>query len=186
MKVIKWYPCFLLLIILVVCSGCNNAKPITVIWPKYLVNMMGYSAEQQVELFQESNKDDKYASDVYANDDGSITFKMNKEQLKNSENKFTDNLTTNIEIAKEYGIIVTISDNKEVIYRCSSEIEVSDFIKVYVATVSTVITLKMISGEDSDDWNLQIKVIDENTGRIIKEGTIPEEEIRILPEDWEE
>ena len=28
----------------------------------------------------------------------------------------------------------------------------------------------MMSGEEPDNWNLQIKIVDENTGKIIKEG----------------
>jgi len=44
----------------------------------------------------------------------------------------------------------------------------------------------MFSGEDPKEWNLKIKFTDRDTDRTVKEVTIPDEELLISPEDWEE
>jgi len=190
MKFGKRLICLLLSIAMIVCMGCSDvnsdSEAITIIWPSYLVNMMGYTAEQQVELIAESNENNQFANSIYANEDGSITFEMNEKQLQRNLDKFNDNLKENIETAKQSGIKVEVGDHYQAItFEFTNEV-LNMFTTFYVTTASNVIALQMMSGEEPDNWNLQIKIVDENTGKIIKEGTIPEEEIRILPDDWEE
>jgi len=148
--------------------------------------MGGYTAKEQAEMFKESNTNSIYANSIYANEDGSITFEMNEKQLQRNLDKFNDNLKENIETAKQSGIKVEVGDHYQAItFEFTNEV-LNMFTTFYVTTASNVIALQMMSGEEPDNWNLQIKIVDENTGKIIKEGTIPEEEIRILPDDWEE
>jgi len=59
-------------------------------------------------------------------------------------------------------------------------------ISVYALTASSIIALRMFQGENPEDWHLVVRVIDTDTGRQIKEGTLPDEEWRLKPEDWEE
>jgi len=176
---------------MIVVSGCanenGNSETVTVIWPTYLVNMAGYTAEQQVELIKEGNSEKQYTNTVYANEDGSITFKMNKKQLDNNKEKFRANIEENIETAKGYEIESNISgDYKELTFRLSRTVAIDDFINVYALTAINIIALQMFQREDPEDWHLVVRVIDADTGRQIKEGTLPDEEWSLKPEDWEE
>jgi len=191
MKFGKHLVCLLLSIVMIAVNGCanrnSNSETTTIIWPKYLINMMGYTAEQQVELFQEGNEDNKYADSVYANEEGTITFEMNGEQLQNCKEKFKNNVKKNIETARKYEIEVDISDDyKEVIFKYSKTVLMDDFLSIYALVVSSVVALRMFQGESPEDWHLKIKIINKDTDKIIKEGVAPDEEIRISPEDWKE
>jgi len=149
--------------------------------------MMGYTAEQQVELIAESNEEKQYANIVYANEDGSITFEMNEKQLDNNRKKFMDHIEKSIETAKENKIELKVSDDyKELTFTFSKTVVIGVFISLYSLTASSIIALRMFQGEDPEDWHLVVRVIDADTGRQIKEGTLPDEEWSLNPEDWEE
>ena len=159
----------------------------TIIWPAYLINLGGYTAKEQVELIKKSNIDNLYANNVYENEDGSITFDMNTEQLKNSKERFIANMEETIETAKKYGIIVHVNDNySEITFSLSRGGEAYNSLSVVTLITADVIALQMFSGEDPKDWNLKIKFTDRDTDRTVKEVTIPDEELLISPEDWEE
>ena len=191
MKFGKRLICLLLSIAMIVYVGCTDVNSdsgaITIIWPSYLINMMGYTAEQQVELIAESNEEKQYANSIYANEDGSITFEMNEKQLDNNRKKFMDHIEKSIETAKKNKIELKVSDDyKELTFTFSKTVVIGDFISLYSLTASSIIALRMFQGEDPEDWHLVVRVIDADTGRQIKEGTLPDEEWSLKPEDWEE
>ena len=70
-----------------VCNSCTNSEARVIIWPAYVVNMGGYTAKEQAEMFKESN-----TNSIYANDDGSITFEMNEKQLQSIKERFITNM----------------------------------------------------------------------------------------------
>ena len=49
---------------------------------------------------------------------------------------------------------------------------------------SSAAVLQMFLGGDPNDWHLKIKIINADTNTIVEEGSTPDEEIRISPEDW--
>ena len=152
-----------------------------------MVNMGGYTAEEQVELLKESNTNSIYANSIYANDDGSITFEMNEKQLQNIKERFITNMEETIKEAKENEIIVDVSDDyKTAVFEFSGKVNINNFMATYALTISTAVVLQMFLGEDPNDWHLKIKIVNADTNTIVKEGSIPDEEIRISPEDWEE
>lgn len=176
-----------LLIILLVCNSCSNLETITVVWPTYLVNMTRYTAEQQVELINKSNEDNKYANTVYANEDGSITIEMNAKQLQNNKGKFIKYMDEIIEEAGENEITINVSDDyKELTFEFSRMVDANVFVGTLASASCNVVVLQMLLGENPDDWHLNIKYINSDTGNVIKEGTIPDEELNLSPEDWEE
>ena len=127
-----------------------------------VIKRYSYTAEQQAELITESNEERQYADE-----DGSITFEMNEKQLDNN--------------------IVYVNDNyREITFSLSKEGEAYNSLSVVTLITSDVIALQMFSGEDPKDWNLKIKFTDRDTDRTVKEVTIPDEELLISPEDWEE
>ena len=149
MKFGKRLICLLLSIAMIVYVGCTDVNSdsgaITIIWPSYLVNMMGYTAEQQVELIAESNENNQFANSIYANEDGSITFEMNEKQLQRNLDKFNDNLKENIETAKQSGIKVEVGDHYQAItFEFTNEV-LDMFTTFYVTTASNVIALQMMS-----------------------------------------
>jgi len=127
-----------------------------------VIKRYSYTAEQQAELITESNEERQYADE-----DGSITFEMNEKQLDNN--------------------IVHVNDNyREITFSLSKEGEAYNSLSVVTLITSDVIALQMFSGEDPKNWDLKIKFIDRDTDRIVKEVTIPDEELLISPEYWEE
>jgi len=191
MKFGKHLVCLLLSIVMIAVNGCanrnSNSETTTIIWPAYLINLGGYTAKEQVELIKKSNIDNLYANNVYENEDGSITFDMNTEQLKNSKERFIANMEETTETAEEYGIIVHVNDNySEITFSLSREGEAYNSLGVVTLITADVIALQMFSGEDPKEWNLKIKFTDRDTDRTVKEVTIPDEELLISPEDWEE
>ena len=191
MKFGKHLVCLLLSIVMIAVNGCanrnSNSETTTIIWPAYLINLGGYTAKEQVELIKKSNIDNLYANNVYENEDGSITFDMNTEQLKNSKERFITNMEETTETAEEYGIIVHVNDNySEITFSLSREGEAYNSLGVVTLITADVIALQMFSGEDPKEWNLKIKFTDRDTDRTVKEVTIPDEELLISPEDWEE
>ena len=191
MKFGKHLVCLLLSIVMIAANGCanrnSNSETTTIIWPAYLINLGGHTAKEQVELIKKSNIDNLYANNVYENEDGSITFDMNTEQLKNSKERFIANMEETIETAKEYGIIVHVNDNySEITFSLSRGGEAYNSLSVVTLITADVIALQMFSGEDPKDWNLKIKFTDRDTDRTVKEVTIPDEELLISPEDREE
>jgi len=149
--------------------------------------MGGYTAKEQAEMFKESDMDHIYTNSIYANEDGSITLEMNEIQLKSNQKKFMNNIEENIKTAEENEITVIVSDDyKSVTFESSSKVETNDFMSTIALTSSNIAILQMFLGEDPNDWHLKIKIINADTNTIVKEGSIPDEEIRISPEDGEE
>jgi len=185
MKLKKQYFCIFLVIVIFICNSCSNREIIVISWPTYMVNMGGYTAEEQVELLKESNTNSIYSNSIYANDDGSITFEMNEKQLQSIKERFITNMEETIKEAKENEIIVDVSDDyKTIIFECSRDADLNIFMTTYALMTSSAAVLQMFLGEDPNDWHLKIKIINTDTDKIVEEGSIPDEEIRISPEDW--
>jgi len=97
------------------------------------------------------------------------------------------NIEENIKTAKENEITVIVSDDyKSVTFESSSKVEINDFMSTIALTSSNIAILQMFLGEDPNDWHLKIKIVNADTNTIVEKGSIPDEEIRISPEDWEE
>lgn len=159
---------------------------ISIIWPLNLIEMIGHSADEQLDYFQNNSEKEKVFTKGHVNDDGSLTLEMTEEQLKYCKQLFEKNVDTRIVDEADKGIeIVVNGDYEEITYILSKDTSLLDFTVALQVLNAYAAAIQLFEGVDENDWHIKNVVIDKDSGKVVKEWISPDEEINIKPEDWD-
>lgn len=157
-----------ILVVFMVCtilSGCSMQQSYeTYVFPDVYVD-----AEQLVKDIK-----GKKCKDIYENEDGSVTVVLTEEQREN----WLRGINTDFRLTKQMGIlsIECSKDYKNLTARLPEKIAegAAPMIQSYVWCAEMA---QILSG--SEDWSVEVTIIENETNKIQYQGTLPEDEL-----DW--
>lgn len=123
----------------------------------------------------EENKNSNHCEDIYLNEDGSLTLVLTEAQRKSwADTTFSDIVLFGM---KQAGITVTYSDDYTSLELCAPQ----DILTASAPMLQTFAwraeLVQVLNG--TEDWSITVTLKDSETGAIVKEFHLPEDEF-----DW--
>ena len=155
----------------------------TYTFPENLVDYMGLSVEQQVENINKVDATENICTEVYANEDGSFSVKLNEKQQKWWINNTKEKIEKSIEKVEQKGGVVEVSeDRKKVIFEIPPDFS-QQILFIEGGKITIFAAEYQILTENTGNWEIYLCFKKSETGEIIAEGTLPYDTIEFTDAD---
>jgi len=168
-------------------TGCSGGEEHTYVVPPKACNTLFSNSPEDVVLFKDESPwiDGNYVS-MEEDEDGNLVIVLNDKHVEHWREEILDIFKKINEADAQYGLGVYLSeDYTEMKYYTNKD--VYDVSAIGIGLIFPYCgILQMLDGVDPNEWYVDIKVIDVDTGITVKEGRLPDDKkFGVKKEDWE-
>lgn len=175
------------LLTVLLCSCTQEPQTEEYIWPDFLLENLGVTAEEQVQQYENGGeKAVLLASGMIANEDGSVTVVVTPEQKDFQLQQIEDFLSQMVDKASEAGGILEISEDRTAYkFGITQDMVVSETSMIYGVVFSQSVLYQIFHGADPYTAKVHYTIYNLENDKVLAEGYTPGDAFTVNPEDWE-
>lgn len=156
-----------------------------VLEPKTCKTLIGGTPAEAETVLANSHWVEGHFQSAVEDEEGNLVLTLSKKDKEHWENHINQVINNRIELDAADGYKFIVGDDyKSIETHTTKEVYLADGYNIMRISLFCGI-MQMLNGEDINNWYIDIKMVDLETGALIKEVRFPENNLNVTDEDWE-